>query len=316
MKVGTAVALVALASFLAGIAGLWAGRRAGRRNLEHLLDDDRRAIRVLEGRADVAAQARQVRDRILASMQDGVLLLDGEHRTVFANDALDRLLGSRPEALSQLLPAILRQVVRRVVETSGAEVTETEVGSPVRWLRVTATPAGEDGAVLVVVADVTEARRLDAVRRDFVANASHELEDPCRVDPGGGQDPLGCLGRGPRGGATLRRTARTGSGAPVQDRRRPSRPFPAGIGEQVRGRVRLDALVREESSRFKKLAGNKQVCASRSTPQPCRWSTRHGRDLSLLVRNLFLDNAIRYTTRRRNESSPPSRPTTDRSSCG
>ena len=37
---------------------------------------------------------------------------------------------------------------------------------------------GADGAVLVVVDDITEARRLDAVRRDFVANASHELKSP------------------------------------------------------------------------------------------------------------------------------------------
>ena len=40
------------------------------------------------------------------------------------------------------------------------------------------TPAGDDGSVLVVVTDVTESRRIDAIRRDFVANASHELKTP------------------------------------------------------------------------------------------------------------------------------------------
>src|SRR4029453_1738663 len=42
----------------------------------------------------------------------------------------------------------------------------------------TAIPVGDDGSVLLVVRDVTEAKRLEAVRRDFVANASPELKTP------------------------------------------------------------------------------------------------------------------------------------------
>ena len=52
-----------------------------------------------------------------------------------------------------------------------------ETGVPTRWLRGTITPAA-DGATLVVVRDVTQQRQLDSVRRDFVANASHELKTP------------------------------------------------------------------------------------------------------------------------------------------
>ncbi len=48
---------------------------------------------------------------------------------------------------------------------------------PARWLHGTITPAADD-ATLVVVRDVTQQRRLEDVRRDFVANASHELKTP------------------------------------------------------------------------------------------------------------------------------------------
>ncbi len=293
VEVGAAVAVVALAGIAAGIAGVWAGRRSQRRTMEHAIDESRRATRILEGRVDVAVQARQVRDRILASMQDGVLLFDGGHRTVFANDALDRLLGSRPEALSQLLPADLRQVVRRVVESSGAEVTEIEVGSPTRWLKVTATPAGEDGSVLVVVADVTEARRLDAVRRDFVANASHELKTPAASIQAAAETLLHVWQEDP---AAVPRFAEQLERESVRLSRIVADLLDLSrleSGSELEDRVHLDALVREESSRFEELAVEAGLHIEVEAPAVPAVNGS-GRDLSLLVRNL-LDNAIRYT---------------------
>ncbi len=56
-------------------------------------------------------------------------------------------------------------------------MTEVETGAPTRVLRGYAAPT-DDGSVVLVIRDVTEARRLDEVRRDFVANASHELKTP------------------------------------------------------------------------------------------------------------------------------------------
>jgi signal transduction histidine kinase len=65
----------------------------------------------------------------------------------------------------------LREAVREVAESSAAITVEVERSAPSRWLRVTPTPAGE-GSVLVVVTDITDARRIESVRRDFVAAAS------------------------------------------------------------------------------------------------------------------------------------------------
>jgi signal transduction histidine kinase len=278
---------------VAAASGVWIGRRSARRELRALQDNERRAARAIEGRADAAVEDRQVRDRILGSMQDGVLLFDGGWRTVFANESLGRLLGSRPEALAQLLPASLRGTVRLAAETGQPQTAEIEVGSPTRSLRGTATPAGADGSVLVVIADVTEARRLDAVRRDFVANASHELKTPAASIQAAAEtllhvwqeDPAAV----PRFAEQLDREAVRLSRI-VADLLDLSR---LESGSELQEHVRLDVLVREEGSRFEEaaIAAGLTMEVDAARVPPVRGS---GRDLSLLVRNL-LDNAIRYT---------------------
>ncbi len=121
----------------------------------------------------------EVRGLILASMEEGVLLFDRGGDRVFANEALARHLGDdAPGKVALLLPTALRDAVRRAGYAGTIVRADVETGAPTRWLRATAQPVGTDGSVLLVVRDVTEARRLDAVRRDFVANASHELKTP------------------------------------------------------------------------------------------------------------------------------------------
>jgi signal transduction histidine kinase len=275
------------------IVGVVVGRWTLHRDVRRLDAEVRRDTKGLQELARASAEASQVRDQILGSMQDGVLLFDGGWRTVFANQALDQHLGARPAALAQVYPPSLRETIRRVAESRLVEVAEIETGTPTRWLRVTATPAGTDGSVLVVVADVTEARRLDAVRRDFVANASHELKTPAASIQAAAEtllhvwqeDPAAV----PRFAKQLEREAVRLSRI-VADLLDLSR---LESGSELEDQVHLDALVREESSRFEELAAESglriQVEAS-AVPVV----DGSGRDLSLLVRNL-LDNAIRYT---------------------
>jgi two-component system, OmpR family, sensor histidine kinase SenX3 len=275
------------------IFGVFVGRWTLRRDVQRLDAEVRKDTAGLEELARASAEASQIQDQILGSMQDGVLLFDGGWHTVFANLALEHHLGARPQTLTQVYPPSLRETIRRVAETGDVEVGEIETGAPTRWLRVTATPAGADGSVLVVIADVTEARSLDAVRRDFVANASHELKTPAASIQAAAEtllhvwqeDPAAV----PRFAEQLEREAVRLSRI-VADLLDLSR---LESGSELQENVRLDALVREETSRFEDAAieAGLTIDIDVALVPPVRGS---GRDLSLLVRNL-LDNAIRYT---------------------
>jgi signal transduction histidine kinase len=144
-----------------------------------------------------------------------------------------------------------------------------------------------------VVRDVTEARRLDAVRRDFVANASHELKTPAAsiqaaaetIQTASREDPEVV----PRFADQLEREAARLSRI-VSDLLDLSR---LESGSELDDAVALDAVLRDEIERFEGPAAEARVALSvRADAVPrVRGS---GRDLALLVRNL-VDNAIRYT---------------------
>jgi len=282
-----------LAGAIAGVSGYVVGRRSLMARLRDLEEDNRRSSDELEAHALAAREERRVQDRILGSMKEGVLLLDGGWRTAFANDAIERHLGTRPQALAQVLPAGLREMIRRTAESGHAEVAELETGSPTRWLRVTTTPAGADGSVVVVIGDVTEARRLDAVRRDFVANASHELKTPAASIQAAAETLLHAAHDDPdavpRFAQQLEREAFRLSRI-VGDLLDLSR---LESGSELVDAVQLDAVVRDEERRFEEAAreAGLSLAIDAGPVPPVRGSAR---DLSLLVRNL-LDNAIRYT---------------------
>jgi signal transduction histidine kinase len=278
---------------VAAAAGVWGGRASVRERIRGLEHETRQTSEALRERERTSREERQVQDQILESMQDGVLLFDGDRRTAFANGALAVHLGARPGSLAQVFPTRLRETIREAADGRRSAITDVETGSPTRWLRVTATPAGRDGSVLVVVSDITDARQLDAIRRDFVANASHELKTPAASIQAAAEtlirvaqdDPEAV----PRFAKQLEREAVRLSRI-VADLLDLSR---LEAGSDLADSVRLDVLVREEGQRFEDAARG----AGLTFAVDARTAVLvHGsaRDLSLLVRNL-LDNAIRYT---------------------
>ena len=263
-------------------------------------DADRLRARATLAESDLAKQTassagdRAVQDLILASMEEGVLLVNADGRSVFTNDALERHLGSRPATSDALLPLDLAKAVKRAGYTGAVTRAEVETGAPSRWLRATALPVGGEGAVLLVVRDVTEARRLDAVRRDFVANASHELKTPVAairaaaetLHDGALDDPPAAHRFAERIEEEALRLSRI-----VSDLLDLSR---LESGSDLDERVRLDAVVNEEVRRLESEARGAGVSVELQADGVA--SIRgSGRDLALMARNL-IDNAIRYTS--------------------
>jgi two-component system phosphate regulon sensor histidine kinase PhoR len=117
---------------------------------------------------------------LVASMVEGVVAADGRGRIVTANPAARRLLGYASAEPLPDLPELFRvKAAREVVDAvlDGRQVEDRQVEMDGRAFLLNARPLPAGGAVLVIH-DLTEMRRLEAVRRDFVANVSHELKTP------------------------------------------------------------------------------------------------------------------------------------------
>jgi len=130
------------------------------------------AARSLDGHPDVAA----VLETVAAALDSGVILLDG-HDVVLANEAALALRVVRRTALISPVVARLVRDARRLNDRVQQD-TELSWGEGWRPVNVTVAPVGGTSRVVVLLRDLTESRRVEAVRRDFVASVSHELKTP------------------------------------------------------------------------------------------------------------------------------------------
>ena len=137
-----------------------------------VLDETNRS-RLLE-----TERASSTLEVVLGAMPQGTILFDEDDSVVYANPSAHALLGGIPETLSGLVPFSFQDVLLEAREIGSPTTVIVEHGKPVRQLRGIATPFADDKRILLVVVDVTERERAASVRRDFVANASHELKTP------------------------------------------------------------------------------------------------------------------------------------------
>jgi two-component system phosphate regulon sensor histidine kinase PhoR len=198
---------IGVALLMSGLASFWASRElvslvqnagalatGGRSRLEIASGDELGSLagsfnRLAERLERTVAELKREHDRfeaILGQMGEAVIALDPDDRVQLANRAALELLEVpevrpgqpvvdlvRAPAFADLLPRVRAQ---------GKASTELTVGkSSTRQVLARAARLEATSGIVIVMLDVTEMRRLEAVRRDFVANVSHELRTPISI---------------------------------------------------------------------------------------------------------------------------------------
>jgi len=132
------------------------------------------------------ARDRARTEAILSAMDDGVLAVDHVGNVLLANNTLRRNLDLRDPTGRHYLEVIRQRevgdVLQEVLRTGDRRAVEVELLHPRRAFALTGVPfPGAEGTphgAVLSFHDITERRRLERIRRDFIANASHELRTP------------------------------------------------------------------------------------------------------------------------------------------
>jgi two-component system phosphate regulon sensor histidine kinase PhoR len=141
---------------------------------------------LLQERLDENERDRARTEAILSAMEDGVLAVDHRGTVILANDTLRRNLDLR-DPLGRHYMEVIRQrevglVVEDVLRTGERQALEVELLQLSRTFALRGVPfpgpAGVAHGAVLTFNDITGRRRLEQIRRDFVANASHELRTP------------------------------------------------------------------------------------------------------------------------------------------
>ncbi len=147
-----------------------------------LADAVHRLAEQLEARISALAAEQSILSALVETLNEGVMAISPSHEVVRINDTGRRLLSIRrpiPFGID-FLPrdATLRSAISLALSGTETEPEEVVIGEAT--LSLTARPLANGGAV-VALFDLTPIRKLEAVRRDFVANVSHELRTPLTI---------------------------------------------------------------------------------------------------------------------------------------
>ncbi len=201
MVIAVTLLVLALIGAVSALVAAAVTRRAAAQRVDAVIrtfDGDRPAHdertqptldRALDELERVAVTERQRRQRVaeaenrlswaLGAIANGVVIFDERGEIAYRNDPAASFLAARHS--DALVEEAITTMAADALRGRGAERELELFGPPRRVLSVRAVPLADEhrpSGVLVVVEDTSERRRLENVRRDFVANISHELKTP------------------------------------------------------------------------------------------------------------------------------------------
>jgi two-component system phosphate regulon sensor histidine kinase PhoR len=250
-------------------------------------------------------EERNLSAAILGSMVEGVAVVNGMERLVFANPGFAAILGlDVPPVSGSSLLEVVRQTeligaVRRVLAGESRVEAEIVTGTLRQHFfaaTVASVRAGETSGAVIVLHDITELRKLERIRRDFVANVSHEFRTPLTAIQGFTETLLAGAMDDPNNrlrflGIILehsRRLARL-----TEDLLKLSQMDADRLELEVR-RVSVAALVESCYETARHRAAEKELTLSLDLPSMVADVAGDARRLQEVLQNL-LDNATQYT---------------------
>jgi two-component system, OmpR family, phosphate regulon sensor histidine kinase PhoR len=154
----------------------------------------------LDGTIRTLTEERNLSSAILGSMVEGVAVVNSSERLAFANQGFAEILGlDVPPQPGSALVEVVRQTelieaVRAVLKGESRVQAEIVTGTLRQHFfaaTVAAVRAGDNSGAVIVLHDITDLRKLERVRRDFVANVSHEFKTPLTAIQGFAETLLG-----------------------------------------------------------------------------------------------------------------------------
>jgi two-component system phosphate regulon sensor histidine kinase PhoR len=140
----------------------------------------------LEGVFSELATERDYLHAVLEGMDDGVLAVDSNRQITLVNSAGMKMMELKTSPVGKSITDVVRApaILNVVMESAGDKSISTEFDLPVsesRRILAAITPLKAEGGWVIVMRDVTQIRKLETARRDFYANASHELRTPVGI---------------------------------------------------------------------------------------------------------------------------------------
>lgn len=265
--------------------------------LEELAEALNSAAAALAGQIARAVAEKEQLEAVLEGMVEGVVVTDSRGRIVLSNAALRELfsLDDSAEGKSPIEALRSPEAADAIAEAvaPGEVVRDVRLTWPVERTLSLHVAALAAGGCVGVFHDVTARRRVEEIRRDFVANVSHELQTPLTTLAGYGEALAGSIEDRARVGEiaeVIRRQAARMS-ALVRDLLDLSRLESEGFAP-ARERVEIDLLVREVAEAWLERAGEKGL--SLGTRVPPGLHARADRRLLHQALTNLVENAVRY----------------------